>query len=108
MQITVTNLMQNTNIWVQDSDSISSEARPTLSSIKGDCIFISSHRFQPILEKTFLYKKKDILTKCAALAFFATLLLNLNIKGAKVWSTGAQDGEGTAEEEKDRGGQAWR
>lgn len=27
MQIIVTNLMQNTNIWVQDSDSILSETR---------------------------------------------------------------------------------
>lgn len=56
------------------------------------------------LRLPFGKKKKK---KCAAFVFFATLLLNLNIKGAKVWSTGAQDGEGTAEE-KDRGGQTWR
>lgn len=36
--------------------------------------------------------------------FVATPLFNLNIKGAKVWSTGAQDGECTAEEEQDMGG----
>lgn len=70
--------------------------------------FLSAAIDLSLFWKTFLCKKKDILTKCAALAFFATLLSNLNIKGAKVWSTGAQDGEGTAEEEKDRGGQAWR
>lgn len=41
---------------------------------------------------------------CPLCLFVATPLFNLNIKGAKVWSTGAQDGEGTAEEEQDMGG----